>query len=670
MSLPPIQHVQNADQLTYRCDIDGLRAIAVLSVLGFHAFPQWMKGGFIGVDIFFVISGFLITNILYKHLHSEHFSLLDFYSRRVRRIFPALILVLICCFIFGWFSLLADEFALLGKHIASGAAFVSNLVLWQESGYFDVAAETKPLLHLWSLGIEEQFYIFWPLILWLSWQQKINLLKVTLFLLFLSFTLNIWLHTDSRVADFYSPLTRAWELLAGGALALYQSKKSPSHFDDFISNNKPFLSAFGLVLLATGFLFITKERHFPGYWAILPTAGTLFLIYAGKESPINKYLLSNRVLVWFGLISFPLYLWHWPLLSFARIFSDGDDPSRLIRIGALVLSIALAWLTKNIVEQPIRFGQHGKSKSIVLTVLMLLVGTLGYLTYINNGFPNRLKNLPVSIELAKLEIPAGFKSIIVNDWPFYQKKSDKKQTSLFIGDSNALHLYPRVDELINRSPKDTNSAIFSFAVGCLPIPETNYIDASRGCSALMLQSLKFIESHPEIQKVILSGNWYEHLSGNGHYFNDGHARHPISLNSTGYKLALETLGQYIKKLQRLGKEVYFVLNIPIGAELHPKHLIQRSILDFPHVLSIREGGLSYQSLMGRYGQIRTDLINMANKNGAILIDPEKSLCTENLCSSVDRFGAPIYLDSTHLHPTYTRQHADFIDQTVVDTLKK
>lgn len=670
MSLPPDHAVANTDHLAYRRDIDGLRAIAVLSVLGFHAFPQWMKGGFIGVDVFFVISGFLITNILYKNLQTERFSLLDFYSRRVRRIFPALILVLSCCFIFGWFSLLADEFALLGKHIASGAAFVSNLVLWQESGYFDVAAETKPLLHLWSLGIEEQFYIFWPLILWLSWHQKINLLKVTLYLLFLSFALNIWLHTDSRIADFYSPLTRAWELLAGGALALYRPKQPPPPFGRALTKNKNFLSVLGLALLIAGFLFINKERHFPGYWAILPTAGALLLLYSGEQSPINKYLLSNCLFVWFGLISFPLYLWHWPLLSFARIFSVGDDPSRLVRIGALVLSIVLAWLTKNIVEQPLRFGPQAKTKSLSLAVLMLFVGVLGYLTYAKDGFPARLKNLPSSIEVVKLEIPTGFKSVFVDGWPFYQKNSDKKQTSLFIGDSNALHLSPRIDELINRDPQGTNSAIFSIAVGCLPMPATNYSDASRGCSALMPRSLKFAESHPDIQKVILSGNWYEHLTGNGHYFEDGLTRYPISTNSTGYKLALDALGRYIKTLQRSGKEVYFVLNIPIGPELNPKHLIQRSLLDFPDVLSTREGGLSYQTLMSRYGQIRADLIDMAKKNNAILIDPEKSLCTKDLCPSVDRSGAPIYLDSTHLHPTFTRQQADFIDQTVTDAATK
>ena len=162
----------------YRADIDGLRAIAVLSVVGFHAFPKWVAGGFIGVDIFFVISGFLISTIIFGNLTAGTFSFIEFYSRRVRRIFPALLLLLIACYAFGWFALLADEYKQLGKHIAGGAGFVSNLVLWNERGYFDNSAVTKPLLHLWSLGIEEQFYIVWPLLLWLASRLRVNLLAV------------------------------------------------------------------------------------------------------------------------------------------------------------------------------------------------------------------------------------------------------------------------------------------------------------------------------------------------------------------------------------------------------------------------------------------------------------------------------------------------------------
>lgn len=164
----------------YRPDIDGLRAVAILFVVGFHAFPNWVHGGFIGVDIFFVISGYLISTIIIGSLERDSFSFVEFYIRRINRIFPALLLVLIACFSFGWYALLADEYKQLGKHIAGGAGFISNFLFWNESGYFDNAAETKPLLHLWSLGIEEQFYLAWPLLLWLVWKNKLNLLAVSL----------------------------------------------------------------------------------------------------------------------------------------------------------------------------------------------------------------------------------------------------------------------------------------------------------------------------------------------------------------------------------------------------------------------------------------------------------------------------------------------------------
>lgn len=199
----------------YRADIDGLRAIAVLSVVIFHAFPKLLVGGFIGVDIFFVISGFLISTIIMGSLEQNSFSFIEFYSRRIKRIFPALLLVLIASFVFGWFMLLADEYKQLGKHIAGGAGFVSNFFFWNESGYFDNAAETKPLLHLWSLGIEEQFYIIWPLLLWLSWKNRFSLLTSTIIVIVISFALNVVKVQSDTTAAFYSPQTRFWELLAG-----------------------------------------------------------------------------------------------------------------------------------------------------------------------------------------------------------------------------------------------------------------------------------------------------------------------------------------------------------------------------------------------------------------------------------------------------------------------
>jgi len=198
-----------------------LRALAILFVVIYHAFPSVISGGFIGVDVFFVISGFLISRIIYTQLETTGFSFTQFYIRRIKRIFPALFVVLLFCFVFGWFNLLADEFKQLGLHIAGGAGFVANLVLWNESGYFDNASETKPLLHLWSLGIEEQFYFFWPILVCLAWKRKMNLLWVGVAVGVMSFTLNLYevLYTLNFTKAFYSPLTRFWELMVGAVLA-------------------------------------------------------------------------------------------------------------------------------------------------------------------------------------------------------------------------------------------------------------------------------------------------------------------------------------------------------------------------------------------------------------------------------------------------------------------
>src|ERR1700722_12142973 len=212
-----VDQVKAAKQLGYRPDIDGLRAVAVLAVIGFHAFPAWIRGGFVGVDVFFVISGYLISTILLAGMEHGSFRFAQFYIRRIRRIFPSLIVVLLACMAAGWFLLFSFEYKALGKHVAGSAAFVSNFVLWNEAGYFDKAAATKPLLHIWSLGIEEQFYIVWPLLLYLVWKRKAATLALLVLLLAFSFTFNVM--SSDQAADFYSPLTRFWELMAGAVLA-------------------------------------------------------------------------------------------------------------------------------------------------------------------------------------------------------------------------------------------------------------------------------------------------------------------------------------------------------------------------------------------------------------------------------------------------------------------
>jgi peptidoglycan/LPS O-acetylase OafA/YrhL len=357
----------------YRPDIDGLRAIAVLSVVIYHAFPAGkLKGGFIGVDIFFVISGFLITGILLRELKAGTFSILHFYARRVLRIFPALITVLVACLGAGWLGLFSDEYAQVGKHVAGSAAFIVNLLLWQEVGYFDVSSELKPLLHLWSLGIEEQFYIVWPVFLWLAWRLRFSFLKLALAIAAASFAAGVYYTFVDPTLAFYAPPTRFWELMAGGILAYCLSESiAPS------ARHRDGVSIFGLVLIVVGLLVIKKSHAFPGAWALLPVAGAVLLIASGPAAVINRTVLSNKVAVWFGLISYPLYLWHWPVLAFLRI-GKADGVYREIawesRSIAVLAAIGLAWATYRLIERPIRYG--GETRLWVPTLSAGMVALL------------------------------------------------------------------------------------------------------------------------------------------------------------------------------------------------------------------------------------------------------------------------------------------------------
>ena len=257
-------HKSNFAKRNYRPDIDGLRALAVFAVVVFHAFPSYARGGFIGVDVFFVISGYLISSIIFDDLNKGTFSFSEFYTRRIKRILPALLIVLISSFIFGYFSLLADEYKQLGSHIAAGASFISNHILSNEAGYFDNLGETKPLLHLWSLAIEEQFYIIWPLFLYFAWKRKFNLLIITTLIAISSFMLNLKGVKQDTVASFYSLQTRFWELLSGSLLAyvtilkeeaLYYFQNKTGEANKMFKNS---LSFFGLLLILLGIWGINK----------------------------------------------------------------------------------------------------------------------------------------------------------------------------------------------------------------------------------------------------------------------------------------------------------------------------------------------------------------------------------------------------------------------------
>jgi peptidoglycan/LPS O-acetylase OafA/YrhL len=520
----PLSHPQ------YRPDIDGLRAVAILAVVAFHAFPNWVNGGFIGVDIFFVISGFLISTIIMGSLERDSFSFVDFYKRRIRRIFPALALVLAACFAFGWFVLLPDEYMQLGKHIASGAGFVSNFALWSESGYFDNAADTKPLLHLWSLGIEEQFYIVWPLLLWSACKLRLNLLALALAIALISFALGAYDVRSDAVAAFYSPQSRFWELLVGSVLA-YMALHKNLLFNNFRNNVdagpgqailaqtpeangamlRNFLSVLGALFIAKGMLVIARGMEFPGWWALLPVLGAALIIAAGPHAWINRVILSNRLMVWFGLVSFPLYLWHWPLLSFAHIV-EGKTPSDAIRLAAVLIAIALAWLTYWLVEKPVRSGTHSNAKTAALAGLMFVVGYAGYDVYSREGLAFRLPKLIAQLTEYEYDYQKAFRQgtcFLTPDqnYPAFsaceslEKGGDEKPTIYLWGDSQAAQLFAGYKDAFGEKYK----IIQRTAAACPPFinPEIKGLPHCKEVNEYILKSI----ASKKPAKVVLSVSW-------------------------------------------------------------------------------------------------------------------------------------------------------------------
>ncbi|WP_286869985.1 acyltransferase family protein, partial [Herbaspirillum sp. UBA812] len=382
----------------YRADIDGLRTVAVLSVLVFHAFPSLLPGGFVGVDIFFVISGFLISGIIFREVQAGTFTFADFYSRRVRRIFPALMLVLVCSAAAGWFVLLAEEYATLGKHVVAGVVFVSNILLWRESGYFDVTSELKPLLHLWSLGVEEQFYLFWPVIVLCAARWKMRVIRMAIGLAVLSFVCNIALMQLKPVATFFLLPTRFWELMAGGILAWYLPS---ARVRDFLSNslmrfngksisNADIAALLGLSLLLVAIFGLDADVEFPGWYALLPVVGAVCLILAGPSALINRCILAAPLMVAIGLISYPLYLWHWPIMAFLR--NADRDLTPTSGIVAIALSFLMAILTFVLLEKPLRQlrGTARRNATLVLLIVSLLVIGGGTLLVVKKGFPGHI----------------------------------------------------------------------------------------------------------------------------------------------------------------------------------------------------------------------------------------------------------------------------------------
>jgi peptidoglycan/LPS O-acetylase OafA/YrhL len=426
----------------YRPDIDGLRALAILPVVGFHAFPGWFPGGFVGVDVFFVISGFLISTIIFKSLERSDFSFVEFYARRVRRIFPALLVVLAASFVLGRHVLLGSELEMLGRHIAAGAGFVQNFVLWNEAGYFNSASELKPMLHLWSLAVEEQFYLAFPLLMWVAWRLRINLLIPVIVIFLASFAANLYGIGLDPVATFFAPQTRFWELMAGAMLAWLvrgdtaggDVRRRAGYRSAAVNSIVSFV---GLSLVLLAVFGLDRSMPFPGAWALLPVLGTVLLILSGPAALANRFMLSNRIAVSVGRISYPLYLWHWPLLSFLTIV-NGAPPDGDRRFLAVLLSFMLAWVTFRFVELPVR--ESGRGRTLVTGNLVLGIGAMAVLglnaEYFARTYDEPIRKIVQEWEFSKYPGPPGGHSDARYNLLTYGHNDEEKV--LIVGESHAI----------------------------------------------------------------------------------------------------------------------------------------------------------------------------------------------------------------------------------------
>jgi len=438
----------------YYPQIDGLRGFAVILVVFYHYFPNLLQSGFIGVDIFFTISGFLITQIILRNLASKDFSIMQFYGRRIRRIFPALAVVLASTIIFGYFTLLADEYKNLGKHAAGGAAFISNFLSLGETGYFAQPADNKPLLHLWSLGVEEQFYILYPIAL--VWLLRTGRSKFGGTLLLFLASLICWITTSSQNMElaYFAPWTRVWEILAGSLIALGLTREPVVKLAKKYSNHA---AVAGIVLMICSMLTVS-EQNFAGFMAVLPTLAATLLILSSQKHNVSDLLLKRKTLVWFGKISFSLYLWHWPLLAFATQI-NGERPTTQTSIILICAAISLAFLTWRFVENPIRMSDPSGPKSAAIVLVMLMIGTMGAVIYGVAGIPNRVDAKLVTkfsgdighLEFHKFIAENYFecepKKLFEDSltWEGYSRCMQSKKGSqidiALVGDSHAEHLF-------------------------------------------------------------------------------------------------------------------------------------------------------------------------------------------------------------------------------------
>ncbi|MDE1993217.1 MAG: acyltransferase [Rhizobiaceae bacterium] len=658
--------------MPYRADIDGLRAIAILPVVFYHAGISGFGGGFVGVDVFFVISGFLMASLIGGELERNEFSLVRFYERRIRRIFPALFATMIACVVAAWFLLMPVEMEYFARSLKAAAMFGSNFQFEKETGYFDIAAQTKPLLHTWSLAVEEQFYILFPLLLIAIHRFAPRRLTAVLVILFVaSLVASAWMVEHSQSAAFYLLPFRAWELLLGSLVALNPLPRKIAALP------KETLVALGLALIAVAVFGFNDRMVFPGIAALLPCLGAVLVIQFGIGSQVTAKLLRFPPLVSVGLISYSLYLWHWPLIVFTKMLS-GHSLGIVTTILVVLGSIAIATLSWAFIERPFRGSRshigrtHVFGGAVVVAVGAVILGnTVVHLKGVPGRLPYNVQKIyAATYDAGRYGIPPCFiddsggpslGDIRAGKLCNVGVQSSQDPAFVVWGDSHSGAMAPAIDLAARNAGV---SGLFAGHASCPPLPGVPL--SARGdterCGAFN-DTVKDLIISRHIPLVFLVAYWpkYVHdaeLPNEGVYF-DPSVSPPLADKSAPIRAAFSRL---LDDLKKAGTRIVLVHDVPEMGHYIPEAAAKAAM----------EGASTdlappWDYISKRQALSREILAQFAQSYYAEIVDPLPAFCANQHCDAL-RNGVPLYKDADHITAT-TSASLSYLFQPVFESLR-
>jgi peptidoglycan/LPS O-acetylase OafA/YrhL len=623
--------------MKFRKDVNGLRAIALIAVVLFHFNASWMPGGFAGVDVFFVISGFLMTGIIFRGLEQQKFSILKFYVARANRIIPALAVLCMVLLAFGWFYLTPLDYKALGKHTASSMTFISNIIYWRESGYFDAGSHDKWLLHTWSLSVEWQFYIIYPLVLVAMKKfMSIKVMKATVLAgALFGFIFCVIVTSIKPNPAFYLLPTRAWEMMVGGVAYLY-----PFALQE---KRKKLVEWFGLFLIIGSYFLITKDHPWPGYLAIFPVLGSFLILQAQRsDSLITTNIVSQKIGAW----SYSIYLWHWPLVVTIYYFSLNDA----YVYAGIFLSVLLGFLSNKYIEKiKLRNNFSGwldclRCKPVLLSVIIFIVGSMVFIT---NGFEYHYSNAVVIAD-NEANNRNPHKCMENNKFPCFIGNNENIK-AIIVGDSHADSLTTAISHSINLS----QDGVIALTKAACPFV-LNIMSIKRGdiCYKENIKRMEYLSSHYYGVPVFLVSRTGAYLYGrtNPQKINNIKDIQPLIYFTKKYTKATESFHAEFENNLNLtvsgllvNHPVYLVQPTPEMRKNVPKTLA-RNILNGTNSDNL---SIDYNLYLQRNEQVRRLISRTAAKNGIPVLDPVPYLCFDGRCMAQFK-GRPIYFDGDHM----------------------